>query len=162
MKFKLPSFPYYISSLLIAGLIAGLAYALLKTQVLALDSTTILIIGLLIGLLIGHLVGVFAVPSLKAPGKTRNTGSKSAGDSEIISLYVGNLAYNVNRDSLSDLFSQYGRIKSARIMTDRETRRPRGYGFVEMEGTGALTAINKLDGTEFCGRTLRVSEANQR
>ena len=158
MKFKLPSFPYYISSLLIAGLIAGLAYAILKTQYPTADDITILIFGLLIG----HLVGVFAVPSLKAPGKTRNNGSKSAGDSEIISLYVGNLAYSVNRDSLSDLFSQYGRIKSARIMTDRETRRPRGYGFIEMEGTGALTAINKLDGTEFCGRTLRVSEANQR
>ena len=105
---------------------------------------------------------VVGVPSPSKPGKTRKQGSKSAGDSEIISLYVGNLAYNARRDGLSDLFSPYGQIKSVRIMTDRETKRPRGYGFVEMEGTGALTAINQLDGTEFCGRTLRVSEANQR
>jgi xanthosine utilization system XapX-like protein len=158
MKFKAPSFPHYISSLLIAGLIAGLAYALLQFQAIAVDSTIILAVGLVIG----HLVGVFSAPSSKTPGKASKQGSKSAGDSEIISLYVGNLAYNARRDSLSDLFSQYGRIKSVRIMTDRETRRPRGYGFVEMEGTGALTAINQLDGTEFCGRTLRVSEANQR
>jgi len=158
MKFKLPSFSYYISSLFIAGLITGLVYALLKYEVFVANSTTILVIGLLIG----HLVGVFAVPSSTTPAKTKKQGSKSAGDSEIISLYVGNLAYSARRDSLSDLFSQYGQIKSVRIMTDRETRRPRGYGFVEMEGTGALTAINQLDGTEFCGRTLRVSEANQR
>jgi len=158
MKFKLPSFSCYISSLLIAGLITGLVYALLKNEAFFANSATFLIIGLLIG----HLVGVFAVPSSATPGKTRKQGSKSAGDSEIISLYVGNLAYSARRDSLSDLFSPYGQIKSVRIMTDRETRRPRGYGFVEMEGTGALTAIKQLDGTEFCGRTLRVSEANQR
>ena len=158
MKFKPPSFPHYILSLIIAGLIAGLAYALLQTQAIAENSTVILIIGLVIG----HLVGVFAVPSSATPAKVRKQASKSAGNSEIISIYVGNLAYNAKRDGLSDLFSQYGRIKSVRIMTDRETRRPRGYGFVEMEGNGALEAIKQLDGTEFCGRTLRVSEANLR
>jgi hypothetical protein len=158
MTLKAPSFSRYISSLIISGLVAGLAYALLQTQAITVDSSTILIIGLVIG----HLVGVFSAPSSKIPGKASKQGSKSAGDSEIISLYVGNLDYSVRRDKLSDLFSQYGRIKSVRIMTDRETRRPRGYGFVEMEGNGALTAINQLDGTEFCGRTLRVSEANQR
>jgi hypothetical protein len=158
MKFKVPSFSYYISSLIIAGLLAGVAYAIMQSQAITVDSTTILIAGLVIG----HLVGVFSAPSSKSPGKPVKQGSKSASDSEIISLYVGNLAYNVRRDSLSDLFSPFGQIKSVRIMTDRETRRPRGYGFVEMEGGGALTAINKLDGTEFCGRTLRVSEANQR
>jgi hypothetical protein len=158
MKFKPPSFLHYISSLIIAGVVTGLAYVLLEAQAIAVNSTAILIIGLVIG----HLVGVFAVPSSTTPGKARKKGSKSAGDSEIISLYVGNLAYNARRDSLSDLFSQYGRIKSVRIMTDRETRRPRGYGFVEMEGAGALKAISQLDGAEFCGRTLRVSEANLR
>ena len=158
MKLKLPSFSYYISSLLLAGLITGLVYVLLKNETFFANSATVLVIGLLIG----HLVGVFTVASSTTPGKTKKQGSKSAGDSEIISLYVGNLAYSARRDSLSDLFSPYGQIKSVRIMTDRETRRPRGYGFVEMEGTGALTAIKQLDGTEFCGRTLRVSEANQR
>jgi RNA recognition motif-containing protein len=117
---------------------------------------------LVIGILIGHLAGVFVKPSPRSPSTSKKPASMSAANSEIISLYVGNLAYNVRRDGLSKLFSQYGSVKSVRIMTDKETRRPRGYGFVEMEGPAALTAINKLDGTEFCGRTLRVSEANQR
>ena len=157
MNFKAPSFPQYIGSLIIAGLLAGLAYALIQSQGIS-SSAAILITSLLIG----HLIGVFAAPSSKTRSKTKKPSSKSAGDSEIISLYVGNLAYSARRDNLSDLFGQFGRVDSVRIMTDRETRRPRGYGFVEMEGNGALTAIKKLDGTEFCGRTLRVSEANQR
>jgi len=155
MNFKAPSFLQYIGSLIIASLLAGLAFALMQSQ-----GTSNSAIILTIGLLIGHLVGVFVVPSSKV--KNKKPSSKSAGNSEIISLYVGNLAYSARRDTLSDLFGQFGRVDSVRIMTDRETRRPRGYGFVEMEGNGALTAIKKLDGTEFCGRTLRVSEANQR
>ncbi len=157
MNFKAPTIPQYIVSLIIAGLLAGLAFALVQSQ--GISNNTII---LAIGLLIGHLVGVFAAPSSKISGKTKKQASKSAANSEIISLYVGNLAYSARRDALSDLFGQFGRVDSVRIMTDRETRRPRGYGFVEMEGNGALTAINQLDGTEFCGRTLRVSEANQR
>ena len=157
MNFKVPTFLQYIGSLIIAGLLAGLAYALMQSQGIS-NTTTILITGLLIG----HLIGVFAAPSSKTRSKTSKPSSKSAANSEIISLYVGNLAYSARRDALSDLFGQFGRVDSVRIMTDRETRRPRGYGFVEMEGNGALTAIKKLDGTEFCGRTLRVSEANQR
>jgi xanthosine utilization system XapX-like protein len=157
MIFKAPSFLQYIGSLIIAGLLAGLAYALMQSQGIS-SSVTILVTGLLIG----HLIGVFAAPSTKTRSKIKKPSSKSAANSEIISLYVGNLAYSARRDALNDLFSQFGRVDSVRIMTDRETRRPRGYGFVEMEGSGALTAIKKLDGTEFCGRTLRVSEANQR
>ena len=155
--FKAPSFPHYLGSLIIAGLLAGIAYIFFQNKEIT-DNTTILIVGLIIG----HLVGVFTISSTRSTSSTSNNGSKSAADSEIISLYIGNLAYNAQRDSLSKLFGQYGQVSSVRIMTDRETRRPRGYGFVEMEGSGALTAINKLDGTEFCGRTLRVSEANQR
>ncbi len=157
MIFKAPSFLQFIGSLIIASLLAGLAYALMQSQGIS-NNITILITGLLIG----HLIGVFAAPSSKARSKTKKTSSRSAANSEIISLYVGNLAYSARRDALNDLFSQFGRVDSVRIMTDRETRRPRGYGFVEMEGNGALAAIKKLDGTDFCGRTLRVSEANQR
>lgn len=157
MIFKAPSFPQYIVSLFIASLLASLAYSVMQSQGIS-DTATILIIGLVIG----HLAGVISAPSLKTTAKSGKRSSKSAASSEIISLYVGNLAYSARRDSLIDLFSQFGQVSSVRIMTDRETRRPRGYGFVEMEGNGAITAINKLDGTEFCGRTLRVSEANQR
>ena len=157
MIFKAPSLSRFISSFLITGLITGLTYAILQSQGIS-DIATILIIGAVIG----HLVGVFAAPSSPSAGKPRKQSSRSAANSEIISLYVGNLAYSARRDALSELFGQFGRVDSVRIMTDRETRRPRGYGFVEMEGAGALTAIKKLDGTDFCGRTLRVSEANQR
>ena len=157
MTFKAPSFPQYIGSLIIAGLLAGLAYAVMQSQGV---SDSAIILG--VGLIIGHLIGVFAAPSTKSAGRPKTQASTSVGSGEIISLYVGNLAYSVRRDALSDLFSQFGPVESARIMTDRETRRPRGYGFVEMEEQAAQTAIVKLDGTEFGGRTLRVSVANQR
>ena len=158
MNFKTPSFTHYISSLLAAVVITGLVYALLKS----LNVVEGKLIFMAIGLLIGHLVGIVTIPSIRISDNKRKSGTKSAGDSEIISLYVGNIAYSAKRDSISKLFGQYGKIKSVRIMTDRETRRPRGYGFIEMEGTGALTAIKQLDGKEFCGRTLKVSEANQK
>ena len=157
MIFKKPSLSQYITSLIITSLLAGLVYVVLQSRDIS-DTPIVFVIGLLVG----HLAGVFIAPPAISQSTFKKSGSTSVANGEIISLYVGNLAYNARRDSLNKLFSQYGPVKSVRIMTDRETRRPRGYGFVEMEGPAALTAIKKLDGTEFCGRTLRVSEANQR
>ena len=73
-------------------------------------------------------------------------------------LYVGNLAWGVRDDDLQDLFAEYGEIASAVVITDRETGRSRGFGFVEQE-SGADAAIEALDGYEFQGRPLRVNEA---
>ena len=152
MTFKAPSFSVYIISLIIASLLAGLAYVIAKSQGFA-EGTTLLVLGLFIG----HLIGIFAAPSIKS---ARQPAADAA--IETISLYVGNLAYNARRDELRDLFSQYGNVNAVRIMTDRESRRPRGYAFVEMDSRGAKAAIKQLDNAEFAGRTLRVSEAKQR
>lgn len=77
-------------------------------------------------------------------------------------IYVGNLPYRSGEDDVRDLFSQYGEVISVKLITDRETGRPRGFGFVEMEDDAALNAIESLDGKEFEGRTLRVNEAKPR
>lgn len=77
-------------------------------------------------------------------------------------IYVGNLPYRSGEDEVRELFAQYGEVNSVKLITDRETGRPRGFGFVEMEDEGALKAIEALDGKEFEGRTLRVNEARPR
>ncbi len=75
-------------------------------------------------------------------------------------LYVGNLPYTVTEDELRNLFSQHGTVISTTVVMDRETGRPRGFAFVEMEDGQA--AIQALDGQEFGGRNLRVNEARER
>ena len=77
-------------------------------------------------------------------------------------IYVGNLPYRSNEDEVRELFSQYGEVNSVKLITDRQTGRPRGFGFVEMEDNNAIKAIEALDGKEFEGRTLRVNEAKPR
>lgn len=78
------------------------------------------------------------------------------------SVFVGNLAFKASREDLQALFANYGEVHHVRIMVDRTTHRPRGFGFVEMDASGAAAAIAALDGTEFYGRTLRVNEGNDR
>ena len=75
-------------------------------------------------------------------------------------IYVGNMSYNTSEEQLWDLFAQYGTVLSANIIMDRETRRPKGFGFVEMEDdAAAVAAISQLDGQNVDGRNLRVNEA---
>ncbi|MCA9116053.1 MAG: RNA-binding protein [Planctomycetaceae bacterium] len=76
-------------------------------------------------------------------------------------LYVGNLAYGTTADDLREAFSQYGTVASSSVITDRETGRSRGFGFVEMEDGGS-EAIEALNGAELQGRTLTVNEARPR
>ncbi len=78
------------------------------------------------------------------------------------SIYVGNLPFSASEDELSDLFSQHGAVSSVKLITDRETGRPRGFGFVEMADSDAAAAIEALNGKELGGRTLRINEAQQR
>ncbi len=75
-------------------------------------------------------------------------------------LYVGGLSYSTTESSLESLFSQAGDVDSVRIVTDRETGRARGFGFVEMNNDEAASrAINLFNGTNFEGRTITVNEA---
>jgi RNA recognition motif-containing protein len=75
-------------------------------------------------------------------------------------LYVGNLSYNSTEDSLASLFAQFGEVVSARIVTDRETGRSKGFGFVEMASAeAAQQSIAQLNGQQIDGRQLTVNEA---
>jgi len=78
-------------------------------------------------------------------------------------LYVGNLSYTTTEDSLREAFAAYGEVARVNIITDRETGRPRGFGFVEMAtDEGAQAAIEGLNGQSLDGRQIRVAEANPR
>jgi RNA recognition motif-containing protein len=80
-----------------------------------------------------------------------------------MSIYVGNLSYEVTQEDLTSAFAEYGSVKRVQLPTDRETGRLRGFGFVEM-GTDAeeATAIDALDGAEWMGRSLKVNKAKPR
>jgi len=77
-------------------------------------------------------------------------------------MYVGNLPFSSTEDDVRDLFSQYGEVKSVKIIYDRETGRSRGFGFVEMNEDNANTAMETLNGNMFEGRALKVNEARPR
>lgn len=78
-------------------------------------------------------------------------------------LYVGNLPYDVTNKDLEELFGQAGTCESASVVTDRSTGQSRGFGFVEMSSPEeAREAIERLDGKEFRGRTLKVNQAQPR
>lgn len=80
-----------------------------------------------------------------------------------MNIYVGNLSYNTQEKELEDLFRQYGDVSSARIITDRETHRSKGFGFVEMpDDQAAQAAITALNGSDFMGRPLKVNQARER
>jgi RNA recognition motif-containing protein len=75
-------------------------------------------------------------------------------------LYVGNLPFNATEEDVGKVFGEIGEVKSITLVTDRETGRPRGFGFVEMEN--ASEAIDRLNGADFGGRRLVVNEARER
>ncbi len=77
-----------------------------------------------------------------------------------MNIYVGNLDYQLNEDNIKPAFQAYGEVESVRIITDRDTGRPKGFGFVEMpEKEDALKAIEALNGTDLGGKTITVNEA---
>lgn len=79
-----------------------------------------------------------------------------------INIYVGNLPFSYDSGALESLFSQYGAVQSAAVITDRDTGRSRGFGFVEMADEDARRAIEELNGRDVDGRALTVNEARPR
>ena len=77
-------------------------------------------------------------------------------------IYVGNLPFDSSEGAVEQLFAAYGEVISVALPTDRETGRPRGFGFVEMSSEDAAKAISALNGTDFGGRALNVNEAKPR
>lgn len=114
----------------------------------------ILALGLLLG---GLLLGGLIAGGLNL---LRFNRPPEAGPTE--SLYVGNLVFRMPPQALRELFEQYGQVHAVRIMTDRITRKPRGFGFVVMNRRDARAAIRTLDGKEFFGRELKVNIAHER
>ena len=77
-------------------------------------------------------------------------------------IYVGNLPFSANEDQVRSLFEQHGTVESVALINDRETGRPRGFGFVEMPRADAQRAILALNGKDMGGRPLRINEAQER
>ncbi|KAB7623693.1 RNA recognition motif domain-containing protein [Alkalilimnicola sp. S0819] len=75
------------------------------------------------------------------------------------SIYVGNLPFSATEDEVRDLFAAFGEVQKVNLINDRETGRPRGFGFVEMDDADAERAIEALNGQDMGGRPLRINEA---
>jgi len=146
----------YVRSFIIASILAVVAwflYPIINSS--QFDTQLFLSIIVFLSVVIGSLLS-------GAPARGRSKTKSNTSNQDIKTIFVGNLAFKARRDELSKLFSEYGQVNSVRIMTDRETRRPRGFGFIEMNSSDAKAAIKALDGYEFMGRDLKVNEANER
>ena len=78
-------------------------------------------------------------------------------------IYVGNMSYQTTQEAIEALFGEFGEVQSVKLITDRDTGRAKGFGFVTMDdSTAANSAIEELNGKEFEGRTLRINEAKPR
>ncbi len=145
----------YVRSLIIASILAVVAWFIFPViNTNQLDPQLVLSIAVFISVVAGSL--------LAGGSASRATTKSGTKNQDVKTLFVGNLAFKARRDEVSKLFSEYGQVNSVRIMTDRETRRPRGFGFIEMNAGDAKAAIKALDGYEFMGRDLKVNEANER
>ncbi len=80
----------------------------------------------------------------------------------LVKLFVGNLPWGVGDDELAQIFTPHGDVQSARVITDRDTGRSRGFGFVEIEVDDVSAVIRATDGQDFNGRPLRVNESEDR
>jgi cold-inducible RNA-binding protein len=77
-------------------------------------------------------------------------------------MYVGNLPFSATEDTVRALFTEFGTVESVALVNDRETGRPRGFGFVEMSSSDAAKAMQSLNGKDFGGRPLKVNEAQDK
>ena len=149
MKIEVPSPGYLVKTVFVALLLAILGFMLYPYLDLQnIPAQDVFSYALLAGAIIGSVATAMAI--------------KLPGDNRTASIFVGNLAFKMPPNALRELFAQYGQVHAVRLMTDRVTRKPRGFGFVEMSRKDAHAAIRALDGTEFFGRKLKVNIANER
>ena len=153
MKYQLPSLKTYMVGLLVLIGIAILISLVLPS--IGIDNKNV-VLAVMAGLLVGHFVGTSV--TTRAPATAAVNTRQNQND--VTTLYVGNLAFHTSKYDLYNLFKQYGKVHSSRIMFDKVTRKSRGFGFVEMNSKDAETAIEALDGMDFSGRNIRVNEAN--
>ena len=146
----LPTFNQTLIALIIAVAMALLGYLLFGVMGMAeMQPKQVFVNAIALGAFLGALLSPMFVK-----GGTANSDTIANPKT----IFIGNLAFKANTEQLRELFGKYGQVKSVRIMTDRVTRRPRGFAFVEMDASGADKAIKALNGIEFLGRDLRVNE----
>jgi len=136
--------------LALVGYFAGAALDLSAMPV-----ASVLAVGLLMGCMVGGLLVALAPKSSARAASTSESGENG-------NIYVGNLPFNAGEDDVKNIFSPYGEVVDIRLVTDRRSKRFKGYGFVEMSAAGAKAAIENLDGTDYAGRTLRINEAKKK
>ncbi len=149
MKSLLPSLRIIGISLAISLIIGTIGYFILGSINTGIESTAryqtyILMVGALLGALVIQIIHIY---------QNRST--------EVVSLFIGNLPFRASNQQLRQVFSAHGTVHNLRLMTDKVTRKPRGFGFVEMDKNHAKIAVKKLNGYEFMGRELKVNYANE-
>jgi len=149
MKIALPTFKNIIRSLFVAFILSIISYFLVPFLNINPDSARLVTYAVLVG---AFVAGILAV----MPMEFNLVGSKQ------VSVFIGNLAFKANAGDLRELFEEYGDVQGVRVMTDRATRRPKGFAFVEMDKKSAKAAIAELDGSEFFGRDIKVNYATRR
>jgi len=150
MKIALPTFRNIIKSLIIALILSVAGYLLFPyLNINELAPARLVAYSVLISSLVAGILAVM-------PMEFNLAGSKE------VSVFIGNLAFKAGANDLRELFEDYGDVHGVRVMTDRATRRPKGFAFVEMDKKGAKAAIADLDGTEFFGRDIKVNFATRR
>lgn len=150
MKIALPTFNNIIKAFIIASVLSVIGYFLFPSLNLnELAPARLVAYSVLTGAFIAAVLAVI-------PMEFNLIGSNQ------VSVFIGNLAFKASANDLRELFAEYGDIQSVRVMTDRATRRPKGFAFVEMDKKGAKAAIADLDGSEFFGRDLKVNFATRR
>jgi len=150
MKIDFPKFKYLINALVIAILLSLVAYFVAPyIDMSSVSAQRLFAYSILSGAFIGSVLAGISID-------LSSLGAKHA------SVFVGNLAFKAGANDLRELFEEYGEVQGVRVMTDRATRRPKGFAFVEMDKKGAKAAIADLDGSEFFGRDIKVNYATRR
>ncbi|BDX07935.1 RNA recognition motif domain-containing protein [Planctobacterium marinum] len=144
--------PLFLPGLAIGALIGVAGYLLLAFELFNLDSS----IAFLAGALISALTISFAAKNKDVSDDTEDS------DSELATLYVGNLPYRVNEQAVKDYFEKVTKVHSVRLLRDRKTGKRKGFGFVEVPEKDVDNIIKKLNDSEFEDRTLKVRVAKDR
>jgi hypothetical protein len=151
MKIALPTFKNFIKTLILAFTLSIVSYFIApEIELTSIGPSRLIAYSVLLGAFIAGLI-------LITPMEFKLPSSSSQA-----SVFVGNLAFKATANDLRDLFAEYGEVQGVRVMTDRATRRPKGFAFVEMDKKGAKSAIAELDGFEFFGRDIKVNYAARR
>jgi len=149
MKFEFPTLNALLKIIIVTLILTVIGYFVFPLVTAdQIPAQGLFAFGIFIGALIGAVVSASRV--------------YFASSTKVESIFVGNLAFKASANALRELFEDYGDVHAVRLMTDRATRRPRGFGFVEMNRKDARAAIRALNGAEFYGRELKVNIANER